>query len=366
MKRIFYILILSFFVLSCQRQEVFEDNSILKNEQNISIPQEDKLILGKKLANPYALKTMQQAFEAIGESSQRGAFESQAFYKKLQATHWYVVFLPENQEHLQILNEMISSKKYVTRHHPMDYEIKQYGSYYVDSRTKDEKFPVLYASIPVRDMMPNVPFEKLEDLYLTDERNDPQGILEASSLYLTDHQNEITTHLKEPNAEALIVEGLKKELEVQAFFGFGRKWHPDGFIRVQSSEGGAYEPLRNAEIEIYNWFFNAYCYTDNNGYFRSSERFSREMGVYSTWDGNCKISTHWNEILGVRRSDKLGNIGRPTKDFWIDYKNKHHWKKAITHNALQRFNDYARSQGMLTLPKIHIWTFEGIHRGQLQ
>lgn len=246
----------------------------------------------------------------------------------------------------------------------MDYEIKQYGSYYVDSRTKDEKFPVLYASIPVDDVMPNVPFEKLEDLYLTDDQNDPKGILEASSLYLTDQQNEVTTDLKEPKTEALIVKDLKKELEkVQAFLGFGRKWHPDGFVRVQSSQGGAYEPLRNAEIEIYNWFFNAYCHTDNNGYFRSPERFSREMGVYSTWDGNCKISTHWNEILGIRRSDKLGNIGRPTKDFRIDYEGKHLWKKAITHNALQRFNEYATSQGIGTLPKIHIWTFEGIHRG---
>lgn len=325
---------LSLAVTSCQKNEDAPQELPSENQPAQTLPnKENQLILGKKLENPYSLANMQKARETLLQQNDSG-IKLSAFATPLSATHYYVVFLPENDAHIKTLSELVSSKKFVTREHPMDYEVLQHGSEYRDTRTKDAKYPVLYASIPVNETMPNVPYEKLEDLYLPDEKNDPEEVLELSALYLVEQK-------EENNAPDIP--------KMQAFFNWRRKWHPDGFVRVRNTNGQL-EPLRNAEIQIYNWFFSTYCYTDNNGYFRSSERFSREMGVYSTWENNsCKISTEWNEILGIRRSDKIGDIGEPTKDFEISRDNQHIWRKAVVHNAVQKFNDYTASQNIILI-----------------
>lgn len=337
-----------FGTVGCQKHQDLLTEEVGEVVSPAPVFEEGKLILGEQKENPYSLQNMEKARAIV--SQQSDAPQLSALQTPLKATHYYVVFLPETPEHMQVLREIVENRIFVVRHHPMDYEILQYGADYVDSRTKDPQFPVLYASVPVSATMPNVPYEQLEELYLPDDDNEQDEVLEESSLYLVEQ--------KENEKQGVP--------QTQAFLGIGKKWRPDGFVRVKNSDGQIV-PLRNAEIQIYNWFFDTYCHTNDDGYFRSSERFSREMGVYTTWDSHsCKISSDWNEILGIRRSDKIGDIGKPTKDFELNMSNSHIWRKATVHNAVQKFNDYVARNGIghQVSGENHFWVKDdSFHRG---
>lgn len=356
------LLAISLMTVSCQKDIVDTPTLSATNQAQVQPQNGTELILGKQLENPYALKNMQKAMDTITKSIRKSTLSGKPYGQKpLEATHYYVVFIPENKEHLEILSNVVTSRKFVTRDFPMDYEITQYGEVYVDKYAKSAELPVLYASVPVAETMPEVPYKKLEDLYLTDDENDPDNLLELSALYLakalpTEHS------LTGKPAENVYNKSLHDHLNEgkQAFFGiFNRSYYPQGTVRVQNSDGD-YRPLQNAEVEIYNWFFNAYCHTDSNGKFRSPERFRREMGVYLTWDSStATISTTHGEILGVRRSDKLGDISRRgnEKTFDITNTDRHKWRKATVHNALQRFNAEVGREKLPSTGKINIWVF---------
>lgn len=350
---------LSLAVTSCQKNEDAPQELPSENQPAQTLPnKENQLILGKKLENPYSLANMQKARETLLQQNDSG-IKLSAFATPLNATHYYVVFLPENDAHIKTLSELVSSKKFVTREHPMDYEVLQHGSEYRDTRTKDPKYPVLYASIPVNETMPNVPYEKLEDLYLPDEKNDPEEVLELSALYLVE-QKEENDAPNMPKTAAMRTATLPKP---QALFGiFNKSYYPQGRVHIETDTGT--EPLRNAKIQIYNWFFDAYCKTDNNGFFRCSERFRREMGVYLTFDDDVTIRSSWNEIIGIRISDKIGNIDRGEHTFNIHKSDSHIWRKAMTHNAIQKFNEYIKSAGISQrATNLNIWVSEGGQQG---
>ncbi|WP_133298089.1 hypothetical protein [Candidatus Ornithobacterium hominis] len=367
LKKILLGAVISLTVFSCNQDDLREnEEKTVETEVSQNETQEyhgKELILGKQKENPYSLANMQKTVNIIATTRRANLLKQ----TKLKPTHQYVVFVPENQEHLETLLKLVDSKKYVTRSYPMDYEIEQYGEEYVDKRAKSKELPVLYASIPVTDKLPDVPYEKLEDLYLTDNENDPDDLVEATAIFLTEKPENIKITGRGLQTKADRITQLKEELDlpggIQSIRLFGRKYYPEGNVLVYDTNVDKNVPVRNTEIEIYNWFFNSYCYTDDNGHFRSKERYSREMGVYFTWrSSSATIRTSWNEIIGIRTSDKLGNIrrGNNGKTFVVDRGDTHKWSKATTHNAVQKFNDYLSNIGInQRVQGLNIWVFNG-------
>ncbi|MFK8270941.1 hypothetical protein [Capnocytophaga stomatis] len=363
------LLAISLIVVGCNKDIVDTTTPSAEDNQKFPVQNGTELILGEQLENPYALKNMQKAMDTLMQSVHKSVLSGKPYGRKpLEATHYYIVFIPENKEHLGILGDVVASRKFVTRNYPMDYEVKQHGENYVDKYAKSAELPVLYASVPVTETMPAVPYKKLEDLYLTDDKNDPDDLLEFSALYLA-KALPIEHSITGKPAESVYNKSLHDHLNdnKQAFFGiFNRSYYPQGTVRVQNSNGN-YQPLQNAEVEIYNWFFNAYCYTDYFGYFKCPERFRREMGVYITFRGkNATIRSSWNELIGIRVSDKLGNIsgGENKKTFDVQYSDTHIWQKAITHNAINEFNKSIKRYGIKQrINGLNVWVLGGSGRG---
>lgn len=349
---------------SCSTESTVNLQDKPTNDTSKDILESGKMVLGKKLENPYSLKNMQNAVKLISRSKKRDALKGK---ESLKPTHIYVVFLPNNEKHMSILREFIDSEKYACREYPMDYEIIQHGSEYIDARTKDTAFPVLYASIPVADTMPEVPYEKLEDLYLTDDENDADEIIETTALFLAEEKGSEKLQTRGiTNKEEAIKNYLNND--IQAFFGiFNRRYYPEGRVVVENTSTGSNEPLANASIQIYNWFFSEYCTTDRNGRFKCRSRFRREMGVYSSWrNTSVTIRTSWSEIVGIRVSDKLGNISRRTNGttFYIKHTDKHEWKKAVVYNAVEKFNNYLQTIGIgERVRSLNAWVSFGPGRG---
>ncbi|MXV37814.1 hypothetical protein GO491_03845 [Flavobacteriaceae bacterium Ap0902] len=365
LRKVLLVAVIGVTVFSCNQDDLSENvEKTVETEISQNETQEHhgkKLILGKQKENPYSLSNMQKAVNIIATTGKANLLRQ----TELKPTHQYIVFVPETQEHLETLSKMVDTQKYVTRPYPMDYEIEQYGVEYIDNRAKSEELPVLYASIPITDITPDVPYEKLEDLYLTDDKNDPNDLVESIAVFLTEKPENIKVPGRGLLTEADKIKQLKEELDqpvgIETMRIFGKKYHPEGNVLVYDTNVGRNVPVRNAKIEIYNWFFNSYCYTDQNGHFRSHERYSREMGVYFTWrSSSATIRTHWNEIIGIRTSDKLGNIKRRKngKTFVVNHSDTHKWSKATTHNAIQKFNDYLLNAGInQRIHHLNIWVF---------
>lgn len=308
----------------------------------------------------------------------------------LSTTHRYIKFKPNSEAHMVLAEDLFKNKSIVTKPHPMDQEIVQYGEDYVDPETTDERFPVFYASIPVNFSIPNIPYIVLEDLYLP--KKDSKGdllpddlLLEGVSRFLTNNiDNEQIREIKENSLqfksskkEDMISNG-KQTIQARGFWDWllGSRYTPQGTVKVYDTNTNKYVPYKYASIEIYTWFDNAYAWADANGRYVSPERFRFGVGVYATWrNPTATIRSSWNEVLGLWVTDKLTNLGRTynNKTTPIEQSDKHKWLKATTHLAFEKFNLFLHEKYTLlhndnNPPKIsgaNVWVFSSNnnHRG---
>lgn len=95
----------------------------------------DQIVLGKQLADPYSLDAMSEAFNSL--------YETKAGRVELEATDYYVRFLPKNKEEYYALED--SGIELLD--HPMDYEIVREGDYYHDPEIEAGQITWQYAVI---------------------------------------------------------------------------------------------------------------------------------------------------------------------------------------------------------------------------
>ena len=120
--------------------EPTESNGILSgatNKGNEPITEyDDELptILGNQLPNPYTLRNMAAAYNALYGTS----------LTTVPTTDLYVRFDPTTEEQFAYLEDSLDLALY---DHPLDYEVIQDGDYYVDSRKTIEDLPFLYTVV---------------------------------------------------------------------------------------------------------------------------------------------------------------------------------------------------------------------------
>ena len=208
---IFLIPLLFFLILtSCQLQdEIVTDPPVVENIKN----DDKKMILGEKLENPFSLTNMVEAQKVALKFRQKGmnGKHAKAFSSlnvPLSTTHMYVKFLPNSEEHMKLAENLFKNKNIVTKSHPMDQEILQYGEDYVDPETVDERFPVFYASIPINFSIPSIPNVTLESLYLP--KKDQNGDLHPSGLLLEGVSRFLTAGLLASSALRIVTKQFNK------------------------------------------------------------------------------------------------------------------------------------------------------------
>ena len=261
------------------------------------------------------------------------------------------------------MEDLIISREAVIRHHPMDHEIVQYGENYIDPETTNKKYSVFYAAIPVDFVVPNIPYKVLEELHLPDKNSDYGLILEGTSSYLTGNiAPEIIQQIEKHT--------LPKSKKVGKFASISvsllntlllSRYTPEGTVKVYDTNSSLYVPYKSASIEVYTWFDNAYSWTDANGHFVSPERFRFDVGIYATWrNPTATIRTSGIEIAGLWVTDKFMNLGRGnnnrTKN--IPLSDLHLWRKATTHLAFEKFNNYLAEKGITTTVQgANVWVW---------
>jgi len=95
-KQFFLMLLVGALIYACQNDDDFLESKstskILEIENELKY--EEKMILGKKLKNPYSVENMKKAFQNIKSSSK---FFAKTANVKISTSHYYVKFIPKKQ-----------------------------------------------------------------------------------------------------------------------------------------------------------------------------------------------------------------------------------------------------------------------------
>ena len=113
--------------LECQQENEFFAESEIDDVESLA-SQEDKILLGKQLENPYSIANMKKALEHLKANGRIGGnFD-------IRTTDLYVRFLPTDSIQLEGLESDTTIELF---DHPLEFEIEQEGNWYHDPSIPD-------------------------------------------------------------------------------------------------------------------------------------------------------------------------------------------------------------------------------------
>lgn len=167
---------------SANNNNVFLVNDLGVTSSGAGHSEETKTVLGNLRTNPFTVENMATAHRDLYNSS----------VNKMPVTHRYIKFMPADEEEYRELMNM----DLVFYDYPLEYEVLEMGDYYQD--ITGNNFPVLYSIVKNGVMLPDVPYQVVDELYL--DRSDP--LLIAKSFINTGNPVDSTSgyfHNIDPN-----------------------------------------------------------------------------------------------------------------------------------------------------------------------
>jgi len=146
------------------------------NDEPITEPKESQFYegmiqLGKKLENPYTVENMRKAYNNIKDDSQLKS--ANITESDIEVTHLYVRFLPKSdRDYAKLLNDTTL----ILFDYPLDYELKEGGTYYHDPEIPDSCYTWKYCSVKKGYNFPNLEYEIIEELFLPESMTDETSL----------------------------------------------------------------------------------------------------------------------------------------------------------------------------------------------
>ncbi len=340
-----------------ERNTLINENDEFSINKNLSysarfneMPIGEDLILGEKLKNPYTVVNMTAAMEQYAEICPNAEIHD------ITATHQYIKILPRNEEDIEYLQELeetnaTGDNEFIVHEYPLDYKILQEGEGYKDPEyTGDEIYKPLWTVIPI-DFQLNVPYEIIDEIYKPQpNEEDLETIAMANAGW--------TEELEEDFGEIVTPENVKNFISCENIANKSNKFTPNGTINVHNNDTGTAEGFRNAKLRIgrFIWWHNGS--TNANGYFIDNRTYRGIVMIRSSWKNPGEtIRKSWNEIIGVDISDHLFGLTKNNNGiYWtFNQNNEHLYLKAVTHNSVEKYNQYMLSQGVTPLSDANIW-----------
>jgi len=261
MKKIFFVLSLLLLMLSSCNKKDFDEESFESNKLTEVFPT-------RKLQNPYSLSNMKKAYQNVFGKDK----------ENLTVSHYYVKFMPKNEEDLSLLEAEKSLELY---DYPLDYEPYEENESFHDPRVPENQPTYMYAAVKKDYLFPNVDYEILEELYIPEEdekyKNNEELVdkLVFEALKIT---NNLTDEEKNNSTKS-------------------SKWRPAGRILVWDDIGASGSmisylnisnskiiPLERAKVRARRWFTTYIGYTNEKGYFSCNGRFRRPANYSIVWE----------------------------------------------------------------------------------
>jgi len=206
-------LLFTIVLTSCEKEDFNLDDT--ERQESFVETSEGLIVLGKQLEDPYALKNMKQAYSNLKSGSLKTPDVD------IQPTHTYMRFLPNNEEEWGMLK---SDTILVLYDFPLDYEIKNLGTYYHDSSLPENAITWQYCVVPIGYNIPSIQHELLYEVYIPDDDNANLKSSPVMNQFLIDLEYEsvkLTGNLPENENGLKNTKGLLPS-----------KWTPKGTIKV--------------------------------------------------------------------------------------------------------------------------------------
>jgi hypothetical protein len=243
-----------------------KDFTLTEKQIAEQIKDERKLILGKKLENPYTLENMAIAQTRIPNMD--GAND----VVEIKTTDLYVRFLPKNAEEFNLLREDTTLELFS---YPLDYEIKEVGDYYQDPTLSIDSSPWYYTAVSKDYVFKDVEYEIIEELFLIES---------AQKLYPSISGN---YWLELENKTLELTNNLEEERTA--------RWNPSGYIKVQKYIDSKYKGnigVNNVKVRARRWFTIKTDYTNSAGYYYIGS-FSGRINYDVIFETNYSQVTNW-------------------------------------------------------------------------
>ena len=306
---------LALVLVGCEKEDMSSDNQA---PEELSSPHSNSMtVLGDQLENPYSVSNMKKAYSNL-KASGSGTPDI-----NIETTHYYIRFLPKNEEKFDLLKEDTTLILYDI---PLEFEIEKPGVYYHDPNLPDTAITWQYCAVEVGKELPEVYHEKLADLYLPPTDEVDEGNLKSANVTtlfyerLEDEALRITDNVEEA--------GMKSKNAKQ----LGGKWRPAGRIRVWDDVTKSYVGVPGVKVRARRWFKTKVGFTNSqgnfscNGRFRGKARYSLKWERYhfSIRSGNMgqaslrgpKGKHDWNELIWGGKSEFYATIFRAAQHYY--------------------------------------------------
>jgi len=338
MKKISLSFIILLFLISingCQKNEDQEPfvPTVVETEKE----PDGKIVLGKKLENPYSVRNMQRAYNSLMEKE---GLKSLTFDSTIiTVTDLYVRFLPDNAERLDALLEDPTLELF---DFPLDYEILEEGVYYHDPTIPFNEITWLYTSVKVDYDFPDVEKEILEECFIPDEEskaNDP----------------ELASFLRKLEIEAFRITGN---------LGDNFEWNeskakPGGDIKVTNTNNNN-EPIgvRKVKVRVHTFVKWDAAFTNLNGGYQMSKNFVTNVHYAVIYENETGFRIWGNLAFLLPATYNMGWHSSSGKSITF-HTNSVAWLWSTVNNATHIYREVLCPYFGITKPpaSLRLWTF---------
>lgn len=254
---------------SCEKESL-ENNS--QKTTTTSISQEGMMVLGNKLDNPYTLENMQSALDLL---QQENGFPSIT----LQASHYYVRFLPKTLEEYNLIHD--ESVGLILFDHPLDYEIIVEGNYYQDPEFIGKDYTWQYTVVPVDFNFPNgVFYEIIDNAFIPDESNmwnTENGLDNGQLELLIEKAHLITNNSEEEGGQKTTASWWTPTATIIALDNTGLQLLPTSNSTPHTLAPNGYTYVEGIKVTAYHFFKLSKGFTNNVGFATMNKNYKYKV-----------------------------------------------------------------------------------------
>lgn len=280
-KSVASVALCSAMLFSCKETDQ-QDNitpTLTQEKKPYEMSKDGTISLGKKLENPYSVATMRKAYTSLTSKSTGRTASDQS---PVRTTHYYVRFLPKNEQQYEKLKADTLLKLYIV---PLDYEVTAHGWNYQDPAIPEGSPTWQYTSVKQDyDFDPTIKYEIISELYLPE--TDAELNKQISSMRIAG-KGFVDALVDEA---MILTKNYNDTLKVNPASG-RTNWDPRGTVQVWDTRLNRYIPLVGVKMRARRWFDIREGYTNDAGYYQLPG-FKREANYALFYEsGNFDVRT---------------------------------------------------------------------------
>ncbi|MFO7734766.1 MAG: hypothetical protein R6W70_00970 [bacterium] len=217
---------------------------------------DEMVVLGEQVDSPYSVENLTAARNSLIDKGE--IEEGEISDEDLAPTHYYIEFKPDNEEEMKLIH----AGGFPVSDIPLDHEIAQGGSVYINPDVPEDKPAYQYAVVGVDTSLPDIDYEILEEVILEPAEGEPTPDFFLNYYPLLEEES-----------------FLILDLEIIA------SWKPSGKITVEDPFLNSSPPVAGVPILIHDTFLKMTetVITDANGEFESDRNYSSAVHYSIVW-----------------------------------------------------------------------------------